>query len=125
MAKDAVQISQRKVLIQPPIRKTPINTESIESLTPEKDKNVVGTFVNIECPGQTAKISVKLYRGMEYFCKVFEDNERCTIPLSVARFINERCYHDKHTNILDHEGKPTKGNKPHFRYKFMVEGNAP
>lgn len=108
-------------LIHRKINRTAVNKDSIEAMTRETDKKVVGTFMNIECPGQPAKVSGKYYRGMEYFCKTFEDQEKCTIPLSVARFINERCMHDQHSYILDDKGNPTKSGKPIPRYKFMIE----
>jgi len=101
--------------------KTAINKDSIEALTPETDKQVTGTFVNVECPGQPAKICGKYYKGMQYFSKTFEDGERATIPLSVARFINERCVYDQHSYILDDRGNPVKGEKKVPRYKFTAE----
>ena len=107
--------------IHPRINRTPVNKESIEGMTYETDKNVSGTFVNIECPGQPAKICCKLYKGMQYFAKVFEDNEKATIPLSVARFINERCKAHKHEYLQDDKGNPLKGDKTLARYKFMIE----
>jgi len=35
---------------------TPVNTDSIEAMTPETDYDVVGTFVNIEAPGVAQKV---------------------------------------------------------------------
>ena len=108
-------------LIHGMIKKTPVNVDSIEGMTRETDKMVTGTFVNVECPGQPAKICNKFYKKMEYFHKVMEDGERYTIPLSVARFINERCCRDVHGFILDANGNPLKSLKAIARYKFMVE----
>lgn len=101
--------------------KNPVHLDSIEAMTPEKDRPVTGTFLNVECPGQPAKICGKYYKGMEYFSKVFEDGERCTIPLSVARFINERIKYDQHSFILDEKGQPIKSEKSIPRYKFTAE----
>jgi hypothetical protein len=112
---------QKAISICKPINKIPVNHDSIEGMTPEKDKKVKGTFINIECPGQPAKVSGRLYKGMEYFSKVFADNEKCEIPLSIARFINERICHERHTRLLDHDGAPIKSSQPVFRYKFMIE----
>jgi hypothetical protein len=108
-------------LIHKPISRTPKNTDSIEAMTPATDHMVTGTFVNIECPGQTAKVCGKYYKRMEYFVKVFEDNEKCTIPLSVARYINERICYYQHKHILDANGNPMKSGHPVFRYKFLIE----
>jgi len=104
-----------------PISRQPVNKDSIEALTPEKDRMVSGTFVNVEYPGQPGKVSCKLYKGMEYFSKTFIDNERASIPLSVARFINERCFSTKHTNLTDEKGNPLKGEDKQARYKFIVD----
>ncbi len=101
--------------------KTPVNTDSIEAMTPETDKKVTGTFVNIEYPGQPAKICAKLYKGMPYFTKTFCDSERATIPLSIARYINERVKYNVHSHSLDDDGKPIKVDNPIPRYKFIPE----
>lgn len=103
-----------------PLKKIPINLDSIEAMTPETDSMVNGTFVNVECPGQPAKVCGKFYKGMQYFEKTFEDNEVATIPKSVARFINERCKLDQHHYILDAQGAPTKASRGISRYKFMA-----
>lgn len=108
-------------LIHKAISRKPVNTGSIEAMTPETDHMVTGTFLNIECPGQTAKISGKYYKQMEYFSEVLMDNKTHTIPLSVARYINERICHDQHKHILDANGNPMKSGTPIFRYKFIIE----
>jgi hypothetical protein len=109
-------------LVHRRINRAPVNVESIEAMTPDMDKKVRGTFVNIECPGQPAKISCKLYKGMQYFSETFLDNGTYTIPLSVARHINERCKAFKHSYLMDDKGNPIKEEKPTARYKFIVEG---
>ncbi len=108
-------------LIHKKINRNVVNGDSIEALTRETDKKVIGTFVNIETPGQPAKICAKLYKGMEYFNQVLVDSEKYTIPLSVARFINERCSYEQHSYIQDEKGNPIKTGKKIPRYKFMVE----
>lgn len=118
----AKALAQPQILtLHKPISRQVKNPDSIEAMTRETDKMVTGTFVNIETPGQPGKVSCKLYRGQEYFSKTFEDDERCTIPLSVARFINERVNHSQHTHLLDEKGNPIKSDKKIPRYKFMVE----
>lgn len=112
---------EKSPLVHSKINKTIVNKDSIEAITPETDHPVSGTFVNIECPGQPAKICGKYYKGMQYFSQVFNDNEKCTIPISVARFINERCFYDQHSHILDDQGHPIKSGKKIPRYKFTAE----
>jgi len=108
-------------LVHRKINRKAVNLDSIEAITPETDKKVRGTFVNIECPGQPAKISAKLYKGQEYFSEVMEDGKEYTIPWSVARYINERIQAEKHGYLTDPQGNPLKENKKTPRYKFMIE----
>lgn len=100
---------------------TPVNTDSIEAMTPETDYDVVGTFVNIEAPGVAQKVSVLLYKGMQYFNEVLEENVTYTIPYSVARWINERFCHDKANYLKNEKGEDIKENKKTFRGKFIIE----
>jgi hypothetical protein len=109
-------------LLHNPINKSPVNIDSIEGMTPEKDKKVTGTFLNVECPGQPATVCCKaLYRGFGYWSKTFLDGEKAEIPLSVARFINERCSWERHEHTLDEKGNQVKTPKKIYRYKFNIE----
>lgn len=108
-------------LIHKPINKTAVNPDSIEGMTPDTDRMVYGSFVNVETPGQPAKICGRYYRGMQYFEKTMEDNQKYEIPYSVARFINERCVADTHRYILDEKGAPSKESVTRARYKFIIE----
>lgn len=119
-----IKSQEKSPLIHTKISRTAVNVDSLEAMTPETEKKVTGTFVNIECPGQPGKVCGKFYRGQEYFARVFEDNERCTIPLSISRFINERVYTEQHSYLLDEKGNPIKSGKKQARYKFMVEAVA-
>ena len=121
MAKMITPTIEKSPLIHHRINKTPVNTDSIEAMSRETDKPVRGTFVNIEYPGQPGKICGRYYKGMEYFSKTFEDGESCTIPWSVARYINERCFHEQHSYLQDERGNPIKSGKKQARYKFMIE----
>lgn len=112
---------ERTSLIHSKINRTAVNKDSIEAMTRDTDKKVTGTFMNIECPGQPGKVCGLYYKGMDYFSKVFEDQENCTIPLSVARWINERSGYDQHSYLQDERGNPIKTGKKQPRYKFMIE----
>jgi len=110
-------------LIHQRISRKPVNLDSIEAMTPEKDKMIVGTFLNIEYPGQSAAICCKYYKGQQYFKQVMQDGVQYKIPLSVCRHINERCFHEPHSYLTDEKGSPIKSSKKVFRYKFIVESN--
>lgn len=119
-----IKPEEKPPLIHSKINKTPVNTESIEAMTRDTDKTVSGTFVNIECPGQPGTVCGLYYKGMQYFKKVFEDGENCKIPLSVARWINEKSAYEQHSYLQDEKGNPLKTGKKQPRYKFMIEHMA-
>jgi hypothetical protein len=116
-----VAIETKDPLVKRPMSKVAVNKDSIEGITRATDKDVYGTFINIECPGQSAKICCRLYKNMNYFSQVLEDGQRYTIPLSVARFINERISYQPHHYKKDEKGNDVKDSKPQARYKFMIE----
>lgn len=121
MAKLIVPAEKKSLNLTAPLSREAVNKDSIEGMTKETDKKVKGTFVNIECPGQTFSVTTKLYKGMNLFKKVFRDQERCEIPLSVARYINERLFYTKHKHQQDEKGESVKGEDRIFRCKFMIE----
>lgn len=102
--------------------KTPVNKDSIEAMTPETDKKVTGQFINIECPGQDAAISCRYYKGQPLYTQAMKDGEEYTLPLSVARHINERCYTEPHSYLIDEKGNPIKTGQKKPRYKFIIGG---
>lgn len=102
--------------------KVAINKNSIEGMTAETDKKVTGQFINIECPGQDAAISCRYYKGQQLFTQAMKDGENYTIPLSVARHINERCHYEPHHYLMDEKGQQVKSPKRTPRYKFMIGG---
>lgn len=124
MSKEKLILPENKFYHSGKPNTTVVNKDSIEAMTPEMDKSVIGEFVNIECPGQPAKICGKYYKGMQYFSKTFQDGEKAKIPLSVARWINERVKNQKHSFILDKDGNQIKGDLFHARYKFVIEQYA-
>jgi hypothetical protein len=108
-------------LIHQKCKKTPVNHDSIEGMTRDKDYKVVGSFVHIEYPGLPQKFCGKFYKGMPYFNQVLHDNEKVTIPLSIARFINERWAWQKPQHSQDDKGNPIKDYQPIARGKFIIE----
>ena len=116
-----MKTKEPRTILSKPINKTPINKDSIEGMTPETDKIVKGTFLNVEYPGQPGKVSGRYYKGMQFFEKVMEDGIRYEIPLSVARYINERCGYEQHSYLQDDKGQAVKTSKTIPRYKFMIE----
>src|SRR5438445_12181867 len=60
----------------------------LERYIKEETKVVKGIFQFFECPGMSAKISVKKYPGVDMFEKEMTDGKEYDIPLYVARFLN-------------------------------------
>jgi len=109
-------------LIHKRINKKAVNVDSIEAMTKETDKMVTGEFLHVEYPGQSKRIACRYYKGQEYFNKEMMDGETYTIPLSVARHINERCFREVHGSLLDQNGMPTKSAKRTMLCKFIIGG---
>jgi hypothetical protein len=80
--------------------KTVKNPDSLEAFTKETDKMVTGIFKNLESPGQTARVCCRLYKG-QCFNEVFFHDREYTIPLSVAKFINQRIRYPIHKHTID------------------------
>lgn len=120
MAKNAV-LEEKSPLVHRKINKTRVNLDSIHAMTKETDHKVVGTFVNIEAPGLPQKFCLKLYEGMPVFNEVLMDNETVTIPLSVARHINEEFNKEEHSYLQDAKGNSLKTGKRVPRGKFLIE----
>jgi hypothetical protein len=112
---------EKDPLIHRKIGRNPVNTDSVFAMTSETDYNVKGHFVNIEYPGLSQKICCKLYKKMPYFCQVLLDGETVTIPLSVARYINEQMGYEQHSYLTDPKGNPIKTGKKIPRGKFIIE----
>lgn len=97
----------------------PVNVDSIEAMTPDTDKLVMGTFVHVQYPGQSKYIYAQYYKGQAPFEMQMEDGEVYTIPLSVARHINERIFEHEHSTLLDVNGNQIKSAKKKHHTRFL------
>jgi len=113
-------IETPRVYEVPVLSRVPVNVDSVEAFTPETDRMVTGIFRNIECPGQPARIHMRLYKGMPIFNQVLKDGHKYTIPLSVARGIKQYCCHVKHGYLLGENGEHEKVDQPFVRYEFVA-----
>ncbi len=64
------------------------NREKLEKFMKEESRMVRGIFKCYECPGASAKISVRKYPGQKTTTYVFFDGGEYEIPLWVARHLN-------------------------------------
>ncbi len=79
---------------------------------------VTGIFHNYETPGSGATVCYKKYPGEAVFKQAFQDGEKYTIPMGVAKHINS-CHYPVHKYITDDAGRtlPIIGQKIK-RYAF-------
>lgn len=97
----------RKEEVKTPKQRPVVNHDSLEAMTAESDRTVSGVFKNLESPGQPGYVACRLYKG-QLFSKNFFDGEIASIPLSVARYINQRISWPRHSHELDEKGKSSK-----------------
>lgn len=90
------------------VSKKVVNKDSIEAMTEKEDVMVSGVFKNLENPGDSGFISCRFRKGQPIFTKRFFDGEIATIPLSVAKHINQRCAYEKHGYEIDDKGNHKK-----------------
>lgn len=90
------------------VSKKAVNKDSIEAMTDKDDRMVTGMFKNLENRGDVGFIACRYRKGQPIFVKKFFDGEIATIPLSVARHINQRCKYEKHGYELDDKGNHKK-----------------
>lgn len=92
--------------------------EKLQKIMREEMQMVKGIFQFFECPGMSAKITVKKYKE-HFFSQTMKDGEEYEIPLYVARFLNgidataERlngklgtCSYPVHSYLTDKNGVP-------------------
>lgn len=117
-----VDCSQDNYLMPKTMGKKAVNVNSIEAITKETDKTVTGTFIHVQYPGQSKYIHCRYYEGQIPFSKNLMDGEVYTVPLSVARHINERVFEIEHSNLLDSQGNAMKSEKKKHHTRFLYNG---
>jgi hypothetical protein len=95
------------------------HTNKLCEFKPEKDPLVRGVFENVEIPGLSLQFSFRAYKGKIERYK-FEEGESYTVPLSVAKHIDEmRTIVD--SNLMDASGRPYKvQGKGQRRFSFRI-----
>lgn len=86
----------------------------------EDSKMVTGIFKNDEVKGGDLTFTVRFYKEDPYKTYYFEDGKTYTIPLGVAKHINNMTRQKEHAYLVDAEGKKIKGIGSHRqRYTFL------
>lgn len=74
----------------------------------EKDSRLVrGIFKNFETPGGEVRFVYRKYKGEEIKKYVLRDGETYSIPLGVAKHLNNNCNYPVHAYTTNEEGIPT------------------
>ena len=74
----------------------------------EKDNRMVrGIFKNFETPGGELRFVFRKYKGEPIKKYVLLDNQVYTIPLGVAKHLNNDCNYPVHKYATDETGVPT------------------
>jgi len=89
-----------------------------EKARDEDSQMVVGIFKNIEVPGGDLDFTYRKYKEDPYRSYHFEDGKEYTIPIGVAKHINNMTKVKKHEYLVDAEGKkmPKVGS---YRQRFQ------
>lgn len=86
----------------------------------DKDNQMVrGIFKNYECPGGSLSFNFRKYKEDQIEPYSFVDGGIYTVPLKVAKHLNNNCFHEVHGHALDADGKPVQRIKEKvYRYGF-------
>ena len=105
-------------------KKTPEYIKKAEELREkaraEDSKMVTGIFRSIEVTGGDLKFSYHWYKEDPYRTYYFKDGETHTIPLGVAKHINNNTKVKQHAYLVDKDGKKIQGLGPsRVRFQFL------
>jgi hypothetical protein len=91
-----------------------------QKMREEDGKMVTGVFKNIEVPGGDLQFTFRIYKEDPYKSFHFEDGKEYTIPLGVAKHINNMTKVKQHAYLVNKEGKKIPGIGSHRqRYQFL------
>ncbi len=75
----------------------------------ERDRQPVrGKFIFHELPGGNMKFAYKAYKGDDVEVYDLLDGEVYSIPLGVARHLNNNCWYPIHSHTVDENGRPAQ-----------------
>ncbi|MGD8327649.1 MAG: hypothetical protein PVF65_12100 [Sphingomonadales bacterium] len=93
-------------LIVPKSARKKLSSDDIKKMKEEGHRIVKGVFRCQEPPGGSVTFSFKAFPGDQVEKYTFVDGKIYSIPLMVAKHINNNCSYDIHQHVLDAEGKP-------------------
>ena len=84
-----------------------ITKNEINSMKEKDHQPVKGIFRSFEPRGGSMTFAFKKYAGDDVLHYTMTDGDTYTIPLMVAKHLNQNCWYPKHTHVLDSNGKPS------------------
>lgn len=91
-----------------------------EKARDEDSQMVVGIFKNIEVPSGALQFTYRKYKEDSYRSYHLQDGKEYTLPLGVAKHINNMTKVKKHDFLVDKEGKKLPGAGSYRqRYQFL------
>lgn len=91
-----------------PVGKRKLSGEEIDKMRQRDNKMVRGIFRCFEPAGGGIRFSFRKYKGDEVTNYDLVDGDTYSIPLMVAKHLNQNCFYPKHTHVLDANGNPSK-----------------
>lgn len=86
----------------------------------EDNQMVVGIFKNIEVPNGDLQFTYRKYKEDPYRSYHFEDGKEYTVPMGVAKHINNMTKVKVHAYLVDKEGNKVPGTGSYRqRYQFL------
>lgn len=82
-------------------------------------KLVTGVFKNLEAPGGDLEFAYRGYKDEPIRVYHFNDGETYTIPLGVAKHLNNTTKVKRHKYLVDSQGKRIVDGTPRQRYQFL------
>lgn len=82
-----------------------LSAADINKMIEHNNQMVRGRFNYKENPGGRFKIANKMGKGTKLFRETFIDGHEYTIPLFVAKYINEKCNYPRLTAAVDEKGR--------------------
>jgi len=96
--------------------------ELLQKRQKEDAKPVTGIFKNLEVPGGDLEFAYRIYAGEPIQVYYLKDGEKYTIPLGVAKHLNNQTRVPLHENLVDSKGvrmPQTQIGKYKQRYQFL------
>jgi hypothetical protein len=84
-----------------------ISPEEMKKMREKDHKMVKGIFRCYEPQGGSFTFNFLKYKGDEVLKYTMSDGEIYTVPLMIAKHLNQNCWWPRHSHVLDSNGNPS------------------